>query len=49
MGWAARPVCSLRELWEAVGFLEVALAYLPGLAPGIRVSPRLLGLGTGRQ
>lgn len=49
VGWAARPVCSLRELGEAVGFLGVALAYLPGPAAGIRVSPRLLGLGTGRQ
>lgn len=49
LGWAALPACSLRELWEAVGSPGVAPAYLPDLAPGIRVSPRLLGLVTGNE
>lgn len=36
-------------LWEALGSPGVTPAYLPDLAPGIRVSPKLLGLVTGSE
>ena len=49
LGWAAPLACSLRKLWEAFGFPGVALAYLLDLAPGMRLSPRLLELMTERQ
>lgn len=49
LDWAAPPACSSRELGEPVGFPGVAQAHLPDLVPGIRVSPRLLGLVTGSE
>ena len=49
LGWAAPLACSSRELGESVGFPGVAPAHLPDLAPGIRVSPRLLELVTGNE